>query len=182
MMKATKFIALYRVSTGKQADSQLGLKAQQEAIKNYVKQVSGELVEEVEEIESGSNKDRINTKNKSLSYDLMLIKRPQLKYVIELAENSGATIIVKEPSRLTRFSILMGFLIEYKVNFICADCPNDDSMMLKLRTVFNEEENLRRSERTKLALQQKKKSGVILGSKRGFSDEHRKKAITTNIN
>src|SRR5579863_1374446 len=150
----TNYIALYRVSTGKQEDSQLGLKAQQFAVRNFVSTSGGKITEEVVEVESASNKDKINTKNRSLSYELMLAKRPKLKYVIEKAEESGATVIVKEPSRLTRFSILMGYLIEYRIKFICTDCPNDDNMMLKLRTVFNEEENLRRSQRTKLALHQ----------------------------
>lgn len=179
-MKAKKFIALYRVSTSKQQDSQLGLKAQREAIGGYLRQVNGELICEVTEVESAGNKDRINTKNQLLSYQTMLDKRPQLKFAIEEAAKTGATIVVKEPSRLTRFSILMGFLIEYNVKFVCADCPNDDAMMLKLRTVFNEEENLRRSQKTREALAEKKKLGVKLGSKRGFTDKHRRKAIAAN--
>lgn len=169
-----KFIALYRVSTEKQKQSELGLMAQQEAVRSYVERVDGEIVEEVEEIESGSNKDKASTKNKMLSYDSMLSKRPQLRYVINRANKENLIIVCKEPSRLTRWSILMGFLIEYKVPFVFSDCPNDDAMMIKLRTIFNEEENLRRSERTKLALAQLKRQGVKLGSARGFTDEQRK--------
>lgn len=171
-----KYIALYRVSTAKQDHSGLGLKAQQEAVRNYVKYSGGEILEEVVEVESGSNKDRTNTKNRTLNYQTLLDKRPKLKYVIERAEKEGATIIVKEPSRLTRFSMLMNFLLEYKIPFKCSDSPNDDAMMLKLRTVFAEDENIKRSERTKLALQQKKKQGVKLG-RTGFSEEARKAGI-----
>lgn len=174
-----RFIALYRVSTQKQQDSQLGLRAQQDAVRSYVCNVGGEIVEEVQEIESGSNKDKTSTKNQTLSYDSMLSKRPQLRHVITRAKKENLTIICKEPSRLTRWSILMGFLIEYKVQFIFSDCPNDDAMMIKLRTIFNEEENLRRSERTKLALAQLKKQGVKLGSARGFTDEQRKQGMAT---
>ena len=180
-MEARKFIALYRVSTQKQQDSELGLNAQKHAVRAYIKHIGGELIEEVTEIESAGNKDRINTKNRSLSWEVMLNKRPQLKYAIQEAEKKGAIVIVKEPSRLTRFSLLMSYLIEYGIKFICTDCPNDDNMMLKLRTVFNEEENLRRSQRTSLALQQKKSQGFKLGGSTGFTDEMRKRAVVVNI-
>lgn len=170
-----KFIALYRVSTGKQGDSGLGLEAQKFSVTNYLSSCGHELIEEVIEIESASNKDRINTKNRKLDYDTMLNKRPKLKYIIEKAEKEGLTIIVKEPSRLTRFSILMGLLIEYKIPFICSDCPNDDSLMIKLRTLFNEEENLRRSERTKLALDAKRARGEKLGNVKNLSNIGRNK-------
>ncbi len=179
-MEAKKFIGLYRVSTTKQQDSELGLRAQRFAVRAYVKQINGVLVEEVTEIESAGNKDRINTKNRSLGWDVMLSKRPQLNYAIKQAEKIGATVIVKEPSRLTRFSLLMSYLIEYGIKFVCTDCANDDAMMLKLRTVFNEEENLRRSQRTSSALQQKKRQGFKLGSTTGFTDEMRKKAAVVN--
>jgi DNA invertase Pin-like site-specific DNA recombinase len=177
-----RYIALYRVSTGKQEDSQLGLKAQEFAVRNYVQTTGGELVEEVIEIESASNKDKINTKNRALTYEAMLAKRPKLKYAIQRAEELDATLIVKEPSRLTRFSILMGYLIEYRVKFICADCPNDDAMMLKLRTVFNEEENLRRSQRTKLALEQIKLTGSKKLGNNGYGAPEwmRQKAVEAN--
>lgn len=177
-----RFISLYRVSTGKQEDSQLGLKAQEFAVRNYVQNLGGELIEEVIEIESASNKDKINTKNRALTYEAMLAKRPKLKYALQKAEELDAIIIVKEPSRLTRFSILMGYLIEYKVKFICTDCPNDDAMMLKLRTVFNEEENLRRSQRTKLALEQIKLSNSKKLGNNGYGapDWMRQKAIESN--
>jgi DNA invertase Pin-like site-specific DNA recombinase len=74
----------------------------------------------------------------------------------------------------------MSYLIEYGIKFVCTDCANDDAMMLKLRTVFNEEENLRRSQRTSSALQQKKRQGFKLGSTTGFTDEMRKKAAVVN--
>ena len=177
-----RFIALYRVSTGKQEDSQLGLKAQEFTVRNYIQSIGGELIDEVVEIESASNKDKINTKNRALTYEAMLTKRPKLKYVLQRAEELDAIIVVKEPSRLTRFSILMGYLIEYKVKFICADCPNDDAMMLKLRTVFNEEENLRRSQRTKLALEQIKLTGSKKLGNNGYGAPEwmRQKAIESN--
>lgn len=177
-----RFIALYRVSTGKQEDSQLGLKAQDFAVKNYILNAGGELIEEVIEVESASNKDKINTKNRALTYEAMLNKRPKLKYALQRAEELDAILIVKEPSRLTRFSILMGYLIEYNLKFICADCPNDDGMMLKLRTVFNEEENLRRSIRTKLALEQIKltKRKKLGNNGYGAPEAMRQKAVEAN--
>jgi len=74
----TKFVALYRVFTQKQGDSQFSLKSQKQSVESYVKSVGGEIINEVTEVESAGNKDRINTNNRSLSYETFLSKRPQL--------------------------------------------------------------------------------------------------------
>lgn len=49
-----------------------------------------------------------------------------------------------------------------------------------MRTAINQDENVKRSERTKLALAQLKAKGVILGSTTGFTDAMRKKAVEAN--
>ena len=48
-----KFIAYYRVSTGKQKLSGLGLAAQQHAVREYLNGGRWKLLEEVTEVESG---------------------------------------------------------------------------------------------------------------------------------
>ena len=55
------YIALYRVSTSEQEDSQLSLKALAFAVKNFIQNSDSALVEDVFEIDSASNKDKINT-------------------------------------------------------------------------------------------------------------------------
>jgi hypothetical protein len=53
-----KFIAYYRVSTGKQGKSGLGVEAQQQAVKTYLNGGDWEIVGEFTEIESGKRSDR----------------------------------------------------------------------------------------------------------------------------
>ena len=57
-MGAKQFIGYLRVSTAEQGESGLGLEAQRQAVRDYLKTVSGELVEEYVEVESGSRNDR----------------------------------------------------------------------------------------------------------------------------
>ena len=163
-MNQAKYIALYRVSTKQQQDSNLGLESQKQACYRYINAVGGEIVGEFVEVESGGVKDRVNSKSRNLSYEVMLSKRPVLKQVIELADKTGATIVVKESSRLTRYSILMGYLIEYRIKFVSADSPNDSPMIIKLKTLLNEDELEKVSTRTKASLAQKIRQGVKLGN------------------
>ena len=53
-----KFVAYYRVSTGRQGRSGLGLEAQREAVKTYLNGGDWEIVDEHTEIESGKRSDR----------------------------------------------------------------------------------------------------------------------------
>ena len=57
-MATGKFIAYYRVSTGKQRISGLGLEAQRNAVADYLNGGRWTLLEEYTEVESGKNSDR----------------------------------------------------------------------------------------------------------------------------
>lgn len=175
-----KFVALYRVSTGKQKDSNLGLEAQQAAVLRYISSVKGELVAEVEEVQSAGNKDHVSVKNQTITYQTLLAKRPMLQQAIELCKQHNATLVVKELSRLTRLSILMDYLITYKVKFVCADSPGDDPMLLKLRTIWNEDELLKISSRTSAALQAKKARGEKLGGTKPFTAAIQQSGVAAN--
>lgn len=159
-----KFVALYRVSTEKQNQSGLGLDAQKFAIENYVQSVGGEIVQAFTEVISGgAGKDRISTSN-NLTTAKLLRKRPKLQAAIEYCLKHNATLVVKEASRLTRYSLLMDFLLASKLDFVCADAPSDSPLIIKLKTALHEEELLKISERTKAALAAKKAAGHKLGS------------------
>ena len=54
LIRAMKYVAYYRVSTKKQGESQLGLKAQEQAVKRYV--APSEIYDEFTEVETGTNK------------------------------------------------------------------------------------------------------------------------------
>ena len=49
-----KYVAYYRVSTGKQGRSGLGVEAQQQAVKTYLDGADWEIVEEFTEVESAN--------------------------------------------------------------------------------------------------------------------------------
>jgi DNA invertase Pin-like site-specific DNA recombinase len=53
-----KFVAYYRISTGRQGRSGLGLEAQREAVKAYLNGDDWEIVDEHTKIESGKRSDR----------------------------------------------------------------------------------------------------------------------------
>jgi DNA invertase Pin-like site-specific DNA recombinase len=94
---------------------------------------------------------------------------------IKQAQATGATIVVKEASRLSRYSLLINYLIACNIRFVCADNPQDDEMFIRLRTAFNEEELKKVSERTKKALAARKARGYDLGKPENFSNEGRAK-------
>ena len=80
-----KFVAYYRVSTGKQAASGLGLEAQRNAVADYLNGGRWTLLEEYTEVETGKNADR-----------------PQLARALALCRIHKATLIVAKLDRLTR--------------------------------------------------------------------------------
>lgn len=145
--KKPTFIALYRVSTKVQADSDLGLKAQKSAVQNYIKSVGGVLLNEYKEVESAGNKEKISY-GQSIDLDTLLNKRQVFLKALEEAHNACSVLIVKEVTRLTRSSLVFEYMKATGVKFLCTDYPNDNTMMLGLRVQFGEEELLQISKRT----------------------------------
>lgn len=177
-----KYISYLRVSTVKQNNSHLGLEAQQSAIENYVRSTGGEIINSFTEIETAGSKDRISI-SQQVSIQSLLRKRPLLLQAIKLAESTGSIIICKESSRLTRFSLLMEFLLKSSVTFVFADAPNDTPFLVKLKTSLNEEELLRISERTKSALKALKDRGFEKKKREtnGLTSEITKKGKERNM-
>jgi DNA invertase Pin-like site-specific DNA recombinase len=82
---AAKYVAYYRVSTDKQGRSGLGLDAQRDAVGRYIAGVTGVLVAQFEEVESGKKRDR-----------------PQLVLALAASRTRGATLIIAKLDRLAR--------------------------------------------------------------------------------
>ena len=80
----SKFIGYYRVSTKKQGESGLGLEAQRSSVQDFVSR-NGEMIAEFTDIESGKS----NTRQGILD-------------AIRMCADHGATLVVKEFSRITR--------------------------------------------------------------------------------
>lgn len=175
-----KFIALYRVSTTKQQVSGLGLEAQQQAVSNYVLRVGGSIIAHFQETESGGNKDRISV-DMDTDINKLLRKRPILKQVLELAQKEGATIVVKEISRLTRYPFLMEYIIQSKIKFVAADNPNDDVLLLRIKTALHAEELIKVSTRTKAAWDAKKQRGYVHIVPNNLTEEANAKSLETRI-
>lgn len=143
-----KFVAYYRVSTGRQGKSGLGLDAQRERVLSYLNGGNWSLVGEFTEVESGRMNDR-----------------PALESAIKLCKKERATLVVATLDRLTRDLAFGAMLLnDRQVKFVCADFPEASREMLQMRMVFAEWEARKIGERTKAALGELKKKGKKLGS------------------
>lgn len=145
-----KFIAYHRVSTQKQGLSGLGLEAQKQTVLTYLNGGSWELVQEFVEVETGKGADALD-------------RRPQLRAAIEACKKQKATLIIAKLDRLARNVHFVSGLIESGVDFVCADMPQANKVMLQMYSVMAEWERDQISARTKAALQAAKARGIVLG-------------------
>ena len=141
-----RFIAYFRVSTDQQGRSGLGLDAQREAVLRHVGSNRGELIGEFCEIESGKRNDR-----------------PQLSAAIAATKKAKATLIIAKLDRLARNVYFVSGLIESGVDFVAADNPHANKLMVHMLAAFAEHEREQISQRTKDALAAAKARGIRLG-------------------
>lgn len=153
-----KIIGYMRVSTKTQGDSGLGLDAQREAILRYAKRTDSQIVEMLTEIESG-------TKG----------KRPILDKAIELCKKEKSTLVVSKLDRLYRNLKFVTILMDSGVEFTALDLPEASRLTIHIFAAIAEHEAGMISQRTKAALDQKKKQGYKLGKPENFSDKAREK-------
>lgn len=154
-----KYVSYFRVSTQKQGVSGLGLQSQKETVNNFING-SGEIIAEFIEIESGKND-----------------KRVELQKAIETANRNNATLIIAKLDRLSRNVAFIFQLRDTKVNFVCCDIPDANTMTIGIFSLMAQQERELISERTKKALQSKKNNGFKLGSPANLTSEARIKSI-----
>jgi len=142
----TKYIAYYRVSTDRQGQSGLGLEAQQQSVQQHLGCHKAQLINEFTEIESGGKNNRT-----------------ELNKALELCKKEKATLIIAKLDRLTRNVHFISGLMESKVDFIAADNPHANKLMIHMLAAFAEHEREMISQRTKAALKAAKARGVRLG-------------------
>ncbi len=159
-----RFVAYYRVSTDKQGQSGLGLEAQQAAVRAYLNGGNWKIVAEFVEVESGKRKDR-----------------PRLADALAACRKHKATLVIGKLDRLGRNVHFISGLMETGVDFVAADCPNDDRFMLHIRAAVAEDEARKISERTKAALAAAKARGVVLGGNRGARLTAEQSAMGRNV-
>jgi DNA invertase Pin-like site-specific DNA recombinase len=150
-MASGRFIAYYRVSTQQQGRSGLGLEAQRQAVAIYLNGGSCQLVAEFTEVESGKGSNALH-------------RRPQLRAALDACKKHKATLLIAKLDRLARNVHFITGLIESGTDFVAADMPNANKVMLQMHAVMSEWERDQISARTRAALVQAKARGVVLGA------------------
>jgi DNA invertase Pin-like site-specific DNA recombinase len=144
-----QYLAYFRVSTQRQGDSGLGLDAQRKMVADFVRSNGGEVVGESTEIESGRKNDR-----------------PQLLASIDRCKREGLTLLVAKIDRLCRSVYFMACLQQSKVDFVAVENPSMTPLVVNILTAIGENEAIAIASRVKLALEQAKARGTILGNPR----------------
>ena len=143
-MEESSYISYLRVSTQRQGKSGLGLQAQQEIIRNYLK---GQLpIAEFVEIESGRKSER-----------------PKLHEALESCKKNKATLIVAKMDRLSRNVAFTSQLLDSGIEIVFCDFPKANRLVLTIIAAISEYEAGLIRKRTKEALQIKKEHGFKLG-------------------
>lgn len=138
------YIAYLRQSTMKQEISGLGIEAQREIIRNYLK--DRKTVAEYIETESGKRSDR-----------------PKLIEALEECRKTNSVLIVAKLDRLSRNVAFTSKLLESDVEIIFCDFPEANKLVLHIISSIAEYEANLISQRTKQSLKAKKARGVKLG-------------------
>ena len=160
MNKLNMYIAYYRVSTGKQEKSGLGIDTQRAIVQSYVQSQGGILAHEVEE--------SISTRRKV---------RPLLQSAIQDCKDKGAVLIVAKLDRLGRNVGELFNMRENGVKFVACDLPDTGTLSLGMYALIAQNEREKISQRTSSALQAKiKRDGKW---QTPISDEAREKSIQT---
>jgi len=145
-MTEGRHVAYFRVSTGRQGESGLGLDAQRKAVIDYLDGGDWELVAEFTEIESGRRNDR-----------------PELEAALAACRKHRATLVIARLDRLARNLHFVTGLMQSGVEFVAVDNPHATKLLIHILAAVAEEERDMISQRTKSALAAAKARGVVLG-------------------
>jgi DNA invertase Pin-like site-specific DNA recombinase len=95
-----------------------------------------------------------------------LKKRPHLASALELRKKKKATLLIAKLDRLARNVHFVTGLIESGVEFVAADMPQANKVMIQMHAVMSEWERDQISTRTKAALAMARARGKKLGNPR----------------
>ena len=156
-----RYCAYFRVSTAQQGRSGLGLEAQQETVRQFVRDHGGELIaptgdvdKDIKangyiEVESGTDDNR-----------------PKLAKVMKRCRTTGATLLVAKLDRLSRDAAFLLTLQKGNVKFVAANLPNADETTVGFMAIIAQHEARAIGQRTKEALAAAKARGTKLGGYR----------------
>ncbi len=149
------YVAYYRVSTGRQGVSGLGLESQRQSVHRFIGEhrISAEFTD----VETGKSDCR-----------------PELQKAIALVQSlENCSLVISKLDRLSRNLSFISLLMDARVKFVCVDMPDATELTIHIFAALAQWERKRISERTKDALAQLKKRGVKLGSPVNFTKEVR---------
>ena len=115
-----RFVAYYRVSTGKQG---LGLDAQKKAVLDWLNGGRWQLAGEFTEKESGKRNDR-----------------PELAKALALCRLRKATLIIAKLDRLSRNVAFVSSLMDSGADFVCVDFPQANRLTIHILAAVAEHE------------------------------------------
>ena len=153
-----RYVAYYRVSTKKQGESKLGLKAQKEAVKRHIS--PNDIYHEFTEVETGTNKK----------------ERPILKEALELCKELNATLVIAKLDRLARNVQFVSSLMDSGIKFEAVDMPHANELTIHIMSAIAQNEAKVISQRIKDALAQSNKE---LGTPSNLTLEAKKKGLET---
>jgi DNA invertase Pin-like site-specific DNA recombinase len=151
-----RFIIYKRLSKESRSGG-LGLDAQQTAVSNFLKNKDHTILATFEEIETGTRKGN---------------SRPALQQALKECKDKKATLLIARIDRLSRNVHFISGLMESGVNFIAVDNPYMTKFNAQILACVAELEAEMISKRTKAALAEAKKRGVILGNPQNLSPKY----------
>jgi DNA invertase Pin-like site-specific DNA recombinase len=161
-MNAKPVIAYFRVSTERQGRSGLGLEAQCERCQAFAAQNGLEVADSFTEVETGKGSDALE-------------RRPQLAAALAAAKRLKCHVLVAKLDRLSRDVHFIAGLMVQRVPFLVAELGTDvDPFMLHIYAALAEKERRMISERTRAALQARKKQGAHLGNRTNLAEAQAK--------
>jgi DNA invertase Pin-like site-specific DNA recombinase len=140
-----RYVAYFRVSTEKQGKSGLGLAAQHSLVERFLSDGDAVVAEYVE-IQSGKNDERV-----------------ELWKAINHAKRSDAKLLIAKLDRFSRKVSFIASIMEQGIGLVVAEMPNATDFQLHIFAALAQEERRLISERTRNALAEAKKRGVLLG-------------------
>lgn len=155
------YVAYYRVSTGRQGRSGLGLDAQRQAVNQFLGASTTTIIAEFVEVESGGRDER-----------------PKLQEALLVCQRTKATLLIAKLDRLARSVSFVAGLMDGNVDFVAVDMPHASRFVLHIMAAVAEHERLIIGERTKAALAAAKARGIRLGAN-GVALAERHKAEAT---
>jgi DNA invertase Pin-like site-specific DNA recombinase len=142
-----RYVAYYRVSTGRQGRFGFSIEAQRAAVNDYVASNPGVVVAELSEAMSGRRNDR-----------------PALSKALSLCRIARATLVIARLDRLSRNVEMIARLMESGLEFVAADFPHANRFTIHILAAVAEYESRLNSERMKEAIAARRERGARIGS------------------